>query len=348
MLIHQQTRSTTFFQCYQVSQVFKVFLLLALCVGYVGSQPTDFVRSLPRQIVNVVESLQRETAHRAMHIASSRFKIKDVSQAAGMWAVLMPSTSTDAAVMLGDRTSTHSFVSPGVFERIMLDDDRSVHLLSRYKPGDNARVVSVVDDSGKVADTYTLSTSSAIPFLGTSGIGWRAPTGFFRGPTASRISFQRTYPAPDAEIEQRVIAGMTRSGAYFTFGELSEAITVYGADGRIAHSYAAPLDAAYRLIGGSVPKMPVSTERSRVVWSSASRDGRLYVCLSGLPIAGPAYIAVVEPDSGRLLQVISADLPSLPTRISSSNPTGHIMPSLGAVGDMLVIADQIDGLVVLY
>ncbi len=333
---------------YRLSLASRILTLLTLALGCATSQTPYLSSRSPSQVINLVDSLKRDTGQIQVPTASSRFKVKGVTAAGGTWAVLMPYSSDAAAVVVGDGASTRSFLARGAFARITLGQDQRIHLLTRAKPGENVRTVNILDVYGKDVGSYTLPTRSAIPFRGPAGISWRGPAGFFHGDSGARISFHHTNPAPDASIGQRVFAGTSKAGSDFTFGDMSELITLYAPDGSVLHSYPAPLDDAYRLIGASVPKMPISSEQGRVIWATSSSDGLLYVCLSGLSVSGPDYIAVFEPDRGRLLQVIGLDLPSLSTRVSSINPLGHIVSGMGAVGDKLVIVDQMDALMAVY
>jgi len=66
-------------------------------------------------------------------------------------------------------------------------------------------------------------------------------------------------------------------------------------------------------------------------------------------MSGPAYIATIEPLTGEVTGVAAAPLPEVARRRSSeSNPSGTIVPGLGAIDDYLVIVDPEMNLLVIY
>ena len=129
---------------------------------------------------------------------------------------------------------------------------------------------------------------------------------------------------------------------FFTFDFVTETITLHRHDASIEKAYDAPLDAAYRAIGLSYPKIGSIGGNERVLWSDASPDGLLYVALSGTPASGPISIAVIDVKLGILRKVIRADLPAV------QSPNGTMMPFAGAFGDQLVIADLNSGILAVY
>ena len=84
------------------------------------------------------------------------------------------------------------------------------------------------------------------------------------------------------------------------------------------------------------------------MWAAPTSDGLLYVCLSGTLGSGPAFLAVIDANSGTLQKVISADLPEFKEDITWNNPTGTILPTTGAVDDQLVIADRGKGVLAIF
>jgi hypothetical protein len=95
-------------------------------------------------------------------------------------------------------------------------------------------------------------------------------------------------------------------------------------------SNSADLDKAYILSGHQVPKLDRSTGNSRVAWATLDQAGELLVNLSALPVRDPAAVAVIEPLSGALLRVISAEMPVSITRVDKYNPQGRLTPGQGA------------------
>lgn len=86
----------------------------------------------------------------------------------------------------------------------------------------------------------------------------------------------------------------------------------------------------------------------RIVWASSSRQGLIYMYLSGLPVRGPGRIAVVLPSDGRLVKSIALDLPGSDSRRDRYNPEGSMMVVMGAVDDQTAVMDAELGILALY
>ena len=153
----------------------------------------------------------------------------------------------------------------------------------------------------------------------------------------------------DQTLSQRVFVGaLPWDGEYFTFGELSELVVAHRRGGAVFNSYTAPLDLAFRAIGIPFDKPAQSSGQSRIIWATSTKDGFLYICLSGTPMAGPAFIAVLDVMSGILRTVIRAEFPNSNEAISGINVQGTMMPAMGVIDSGLVIADQRGSLVAIY
>ncbi len=318
--------------------------LLAVVGGAFAQNPA-LIASSPSQVVRLTDFLQPGADQTPDPL---RYGAADLTASGGTWAVLMRSSPNDAQVVIGNEASIRSFPMKTPVESIVLDENQRIHVLARAKSGQDIRTITVLDANGSNVGSYTLPTRAAIPFRSAAGLLWWGEAGFFHGNSGARIRFQPRDHGPDASVGQFVIAGTAKLGVDFTFGDLSELITLYARDGSVLRSYPAPLDDAYRLIGADVPKMPIASEHSRVLWATPGDDGLLYVCLSGVHISRGAFVAVFDPDQGRLSSVIGLELPSLPSQVSSVNPKGYIFPGRGAIGNKLILADQSTGLLAIY
>jgi hypothetical protein len=325
---------------------------IILCVAFwepavCRASPVD--RLSPSQVVHVSDIVRQDVGLLVPDTPSGRLSLRDVSQGGGIWAALVPVSNTTAVVAVGTQRSAHAFMVPGDVRQIAVDQYGHTHLLHRYRHPATHRDISVLDSEGSLLDQYSIPASGASPLLTGSGLIWKLPHALVtKQAFVALLELDGSHDVNDTIAQRQFVGALPPGRGYFTFGDLSEMITLHREDGSVLSSFAAPLDAAYKEIGASVPKLPLSSERSRVIWASATQGGLLYVCLSGLPISGPAFIAVIEAKSGALQKVIGAQLPAFSKAATGTNPTGTMMPGMGAVDDQLVIADQQRGVIALY
>jgi hypothetical protein len=308
------------------------------------AQTVPFEKLSPRQTIMLGDVVTEQLGG---HFA--RNPVQAISQAHGVWAVLF-SSSIGKSVVTGDaHNQPHAFSVAVDIEQIAVDQDRRVHLAHRYLRPSDKRTVSVVDLAGNSVSEYLVPAGFVHPFLTGSGIVWKSQDALV-GPSKFLpiLQLNGLSDVNDSPNELEFVGTLT-GGGYFTFGSGSEVITLHAPDGSVWSSYPAPLDAAYAAIGSPVPKPGPETEVVRVMWASTGSNGLLYVALSGLPAAGPVYVAVIEARSGTLQKVLRAELPKFKDEISPANPDGVMFPGRGVVDDqVMMIADQQKAVLAIY
>lgn len=277
----------------------------------------------------------------------SRNGLQALSQANGVWAVLFYSSVGRSVITSDSHGPAHAFPTAVDVEQVAVDQDAHIHLVHRYLWPENKRVVSVFDLLGNQVTEYSIPIGLAQPFLTGSGLLWKSGNALAAAHTfIPLMQLDGSRDVNDAFGESPFVGAV--GGGYFTFGSHSEMITIHRSDGSIVSSGPAPLDAAYKAIGALVPKPPTSSDYVRVLWASTARSGSLYVGLSGLPVSGPAYIAVIDPQTRTLQKVITATLPSFRDEISRLNPLGTMFAAMGTIDDQLIIADEPRGVLAIY
>lgn len=300
----------------------------------------------PQQTVKVGEVIQRDNKL-AQPGATAELSIEKISQAETSWAALVP-VSGGSAIVIGQGTSLHSFTTSRKVVNLALDLEGHLHLLGINRESGLGEV-SIVDQSGSELGAYSLPVKRAAPILTEAGVAWKAPGIFVSQQTFTPLLQLNGKRDPNDDTPQLVVVGsLPNGGGYYTFGNLSEIVTIHGSDGAVVKSYPVPLDVAFEAIGVSFVKPQPPTDASRVMWAAPTQSGQLYICLSGTRASGPAFLVVVDVESGRIEKVISADLPRSAEAVASNNPNGTMLPSDGAMGKHLVIVDRGQGLVATY
>ncbi len=324
--------------------------LLATTFTVAGSaQGTPIEALSPLQTVMIPDVVRGGLGGEISRNALGLIGLRSLAEADGIWAVLV-STTVGNSVAIGNVGGfTHAFAVEKDVRQLALDRSGHVHLLHGYATGANsARQVSVVDTEGAPIGQYTVPAAAAWPFLSGSGVVWytgRAlATSLYVAPTVQQNGVRDINETGG----QRTWVGALPDGRYYTFGNASETITIHRPGGSVVASYAAPLDRAYQAIGHAVPKPPPGSDLVRVVWAATTSKGQLYICLSGLSASGPAYVAVVDVQTGALSKVIAASLPAFPELATPTEPTGTVTPGWGAAEDCMVILDQIKGVAAIY
>jgi hypothetical protein len=267
----------------------------------------------------------------------------------------MPSSKGNTVVAGDVFGSAHTFNTEADVNDFAADQSGHIHLLHKYDPRKMAdgRRVSIVDVSGNSVSEYDLPVVAGRvqPIIKSSGVTWVTQEALFSASSFTPFVLpSKLQDINDTGVQVRYV-GPLNDGGYYTFGSGSEIITLHSSDGSVSGSFPAPLDKAYQAIGHPVPKQPPAPGGSgtvRVIWAAGTPNGQLYICLSGLKTAGPAYIAVVDAQTGTLLKVIAASLPAFPELITAVNPLGTVIPATGAVDDHLVMVDQVKGSVAIY
>ena len=299
--------------------------------------------SAVKQVININDILRRELKYEAdVSDRNKRIAMGQISQANGSWAISVPLSPRSTGFVVGTDSEEHTFIFAGRVRQLALDQDHNIHIWQRTLPPAEGETVLVLDWQGSVVDHYSLPEASASPFLTQTGIVWRVP-----GALVNKNLFASLYEkadvsdANDKTSGQRVYVGaLPGNEGFFTFGDMTEGVVIHNRKGSVIKSYTAPLDSAYQALGMSFSRPAPPSESSRVLWAAATRAGLIYICLAGTSAAGPAYIAVLDVNSGTITSIIQAELPRLKQLVSPRNSTGIMFPGRGAVDDRLIIADQ--------
>jgi hypothetical protein len=304
----------------------------------------------PSQVINLGDIIRRDIGLSGLGVKEDvkQISITHVSQAGGVWAAVVPFAFKTTVLATGRGNISHAFTVSGRVRQLAVDQEGRLHLLERSQVSSSAPDIWVMDESGASLEHYSLSVVSAVPFLSDSGVLWKAPDAIVAKQLFIPLLQLNGKRDSNELIPQVVTVGALSDHGYFTFGNLSEVITVHGPDGSVLRSYPAPLDSAYEAIGVSFGKPPQPSEISRVMWAASTGEGLLYVCLSGTLGSGPAFLAVIEASSGTLQRVVSAELPGFKDGVAANNPAGTMLPATGAIGDQLVIADRSRGVLAIY
>ncbi len=185
----------------------------------------------------------------ASSLKQSAGKLVDVSQANGQWAGLVHQTSVSSILIAGNSQLDHAYIVDGVFDRIVLDTNR--HILLRYRPqkGDKATHAASFSEDSKQIGSFIITVPGAEPFANESGFQWRTRSG---SAEIGVSHLHSTDPILDQNfsIPQPVTTGAQNVGSYFTFGALSETITIVDeARETTPTSLPVQLDTAYQAVG---------------------------------------------------------------------------------------------------
>jgi hypothetical protein len=283
----------------------------------------------------------------------SDFSSVNITQANGRWAVLLDSGANEGIVVKGDFRSEQASVKCGAYDSIAMDAAHRIYLRHNSMGLGKSTRVRVEEWETENFTIQEIPAPKAEPYLSGKRLIWKARSGF----TGSLVSESRTlgwaqatgpFERPEL-VEQADPAGVyvmgLPQGGRVELGRASEIINLFGSEGNLRSVASADLDAAYRVLERSHPKAP---GRLRMLWASSSAEGLLYVCLTAMPMARGAHIAVIRPQDGGLVKIVRAILPTAVWRRDRYNPEGAIFPSPGAVDDRLVIMDKSLDIVGLY
>lgn len=323
-------------------------LVLGMLLAFHSS--AQVVYKNPIRTVNVRTVLARDTAE-------TKVNLLDLNQANGRWAVLLgPRVGTKSSVVTGDATSEKAFSVEGKFDNFIMDENSSIHLhqTSRLRKGEptNPASVVVVTPDGLKANTYQIPGGASTPLHTGSEVVWQTSEGFF-GVGGGRTSLIRDSDTvklishPEFRA-QRLTSGMLPSGKTYLFSDLAEDLVILDPLQKTTINVPLQLDSAFAAIGITPGRRDPSSGRSRIMWATTASDGKLVVCLSDTPMSGPAYVAVFNPETGALVEVIRANLPTSPARRGPNNANGVMVPSLGAMTDRLVLLDDSEGTLAFY
>lgn len=295
-------------------------------------------------------------------VGASDLAAVDIVQNNGRWVALLTSPTVRRSVMVaGDDQGFHlsNVIQTGadrIEHQIALDGSGVVYMRVKAD-APNSTEIDVSDWGFKASARHTFAGSEYHPISFGTDIAWRQGANgdrLFRLGTADPVARltqtgEQSQGLPDEiRAEPRLLSGLP-GGRTVQIGFATEEVVVRSADGQIVTHSMLALDDAYRLAGQSPPIHDPLSGVLRVMWGSVSRTGQVFLCLSGLPAAKPAYIGVFDPLTGRAVRVIEAQLPHSPARIDPQyNPDGQIIPARGAVDDRLVILDEPLGIVALY
>lgn len=291
-------------------------------------------------------------------VEASNLRAVDIVQNNGRWIALLTSPTARRSVMVaGDDQGIHlsNVIQTGA-DRIALDSSGVVYTyMTAGAP--NSTEIDVSDWDFKTSAHHTFAGSGYYPISLGTDIAWRQRANgdrLFRLGTADPVARltqageQSQWLPDEIRAEPRLLSGLP-GGRTVQIGFATEEVVVRSADGQIVARSMLALDDAYRLVRQSPPVHDPLSGILRVAWGSVSRTGQVFLCLSGLPVAKPAYMGVFDPLTGRAVRVIETQLPNSPARIDPQyNPDGQLIPALGAVDDRLVIVDPPLGIVALY
>jgi hypothetical protein len=236
-------------------------------------------------------------------------------------------------------------------DRLAMDGDGLLYIrLGGGAPGTTE--VEVTDWTFRTSVTHNINQSGLEPLSAGPSVLWRKGDALFRFASpdvVGRLSHpddQKEWIPEQLVNEVRFVFGFSGQ-RQVQIGTLSEQVVVRASDGKVLSRTTMALDDAYRLANQKVYQRGPLAGVSRVLWAGVSRNGELVICMSGLPLSGPAYVAIIDPLTGRALRVIAALLPSTLERIDRFNPQGVMFPARGAVDDRLVILDSL-GILAVY
>ena len=328
-------------------------LIVPIIVPYTAfcqqQEPPAVTTANFKQLINLEEVIRRDLSQATTPNGSNQIAVRRISQAQGAWAASVPFSSSTTAIVTGHSGQAHAFIAAGRVRQLAIDHELRLHLLHYTQPSAPASDVSVMDLQGNSLENYSIPGATGSPFLNSSNVMWKVA-----GALVSKQAFtpllqlNGVRDLNEARAQRIIVGALPVDGEYFTFGDLSELITQHGKDGSVLSSYEAPLDAAFQAVGVSFVKPPQPSDISRVIWAASTPNGLLYICLSGAPAAGPAFIAVLEVSSGKLLKVLRAELPRFKNAVTARNVNGTMTPAMGAISDQLVIADQQNAMVAVY
>jgi len=279
------------------------------------------------------------------------------------WATLANLANANGCYILTGGEAESAHISPLIqtrADRIALEPDGVIYLRRRGS-APNVTEIDIWDRELKFKTRQTIQGSGAEPVRMGSAVLWKFreslfwlhPTVNAAHPFAAPISpFNRAGSAPvttpSVMPEWPMIFGMP-SNQWIYFETVSEHISVLASDGALVTKKRADLDKAYRVANVEPLKHEPLLGRSRVLWAAASRRGELYVHLAGISVSsGFAYVAAIDPMTGRFTRLVVLGLPSSPKYISDGNPGGFIFGFEGALDDRVAIIDGKAGILVLY
>ena len=275
------------------------------------------------------------------------FTVDAVAQSHGRWAALGNFESTrESVIAAGDDSGSirvSDLIRPTA-DRIAMDANGLIHLRLRQSQHDVSEIALADHSTLRTVARYKVAEGGLEPVNSGSEVLWRRRDTLFRIHPSfwpmGTLSQPVRPPAPTPELAaEPVLIFALPSGRWVQFGILSEDISVFEADGTPAGAVRAALDDAYRGTNAKGLKYRPTSGNARTLWAAGTRDGRLYVCLAGLPVIGPAYIAAIDPLTGRLIKLIAAETPTTPERVAEYDGTGAIYPIDGAVDDRIAILD---------
>lgn len=280
----------------------------------------------PTRVVDVKATTKRDLGRVGIQIDA-------LSVESGHWAALIrDGVGTESFIVSGDAVDDHAIALSGTFDRLRIDAAAHLHL-RQVRPRINRQavgrlhlpdpVVKIVDLNGRLVDSFNLPAGDLEPELTGGKVQW--------------VALPRRVLMNSNAIE---IAGWFPSATAWYLEKVSERLTLVHSARSEGEVRTLEIDEAFRRIGRSSPRPDFISGRNRILWAVAAPAGVLLVGLSELPSAGPAYVAVFRPDTGRLITVLQAELPTTPGRQDAThNPRGSISPAIAAVGNSLIIGD---------
>lgn len=332
---------------------------LSLVVMYLASSPISAqaleVRN-PAYVVDVGSVIRSNSQDSYAHAL-------DLKASGSRWAMLvstrplqgpMPrlfevSPNARSMVISGDASSHWVQTIKGTADQITLSRNGDVYVKHKSASGDFS--ISVLNGHGGLKDTQRLNVENSSSLLLLDG---RVLLKTENGVSEINAAIQRDRKETtqvvsgsdsEAAIRQVEVTFGLSGNRYAIFRTLTEDIRIFSAEGERLSRSQADLDAAYRSLGKAISRFAPDSDgqggRSRVFWAAGGEDGYLYVCLSELNITRePIRLAVINPENGGLIKLLSFNLPRASVRVSNANPNGSILPTHGAVGDRILILDK--------
>jgi len=323
-------------------------VLLGITVTSIApSQVTD---RQPLQVFDLFATIKRD-------LGVSGTKIQGLTQSGEGWAVIANASTANSVIIMGDLISAHAVRVSGYIDALQMDPSGTVYLRKRTPlPTGKVRprldtAISILDGTGAPREESILRLPNASPVLSGGRVMWRTRNGTFdtdtlvvNTPTAAAL------PDPNVGVANQAVYyfGLPNS-QHLSFGDMTESVTLFDPDSSGSTVIPVHLDDAYKRFGVILKrKLPDrSTGESRTLWAAVGQDARLYICLTGTPFPGAAYIAAFDPFSGNVVETLRAHLPVTPGDRPSS-PNHATFPHFGAVGNHLVIADANLGMLSIY
>lgn len=275
------------------------------------------------------------------------YAVNAVAESNGRWAALLTKDAQKSVVLTGNaRGVDRKIAVPNGTDNIQLDSEHTLHIRTRTRTGGTKMSVHRTD--GTLWQEFE-TNEQAVPFIAAGAVNWRTSNGLIQlGYPNRRIASEHTKPDANNLINQRIFLLGLPSGGFYTVGDLTETVSVFDSQGNSISESHLDLDRAYSQLGLSVSRSDPTTGRTRIMWATSSSNGQLIVCLSETPGSKPAYLAVPDPLTGHFSHFIVAHRPMLKSEAARVDPNELFLPTMGAMGDQLILVDKGRGLIAVY